>query len=135
MKHYTTLTFILLVTISLSSCDSFTEVDAPQTQITSSAIFEEKSSANAALADIYSRIREEGVVTGNSGCNNFHTTCILKNNQIKFNALVSTRMACPGDGESVFFSALATADNYRFVQDLLELRKGEVVVIRFHRRH
>lgn len=65
MKHYTTLAIILLVTISLVSCDSFTEVNAPQTQITSSAVFEEKSSANAALADIYSRIREEGVVTGN----------------------------------------------------------------------
>jgi hypothetical protein len=65
MKHFITIAIILLVNLLLSSCDSFTEVDAPQTQITSSAVFEEKSSANAALADIYSRIREEGVVTSN----------------------------------------------------------------------
>jgi starch-binding outer membrane protein, SusD/RagB family len=64
MKYYPTLTLILLVNTLLSSCTSFTEVAAPQTQITSSAVFEEKSSANAALSDIYSRIREEGVVTG-----------------------------------------------------------------------
>lgn len=66
MKHYTKLAILSIISILLTSCESFTEVDAPQTQITSSAVFEEKSSANAALAEIYSRIREEGVVTGNS---------------------------------------------------------------------
>jgi hypothetical protein len=66
MKHFIPLAITLLVNSLLSSCDSFTEVDAPPTQITTSAVFEQKSSANAALADIYSRIREEGVVTGNN---------------------------------------------------------------------
>lgn len=65
MKKYAILSIPLFAISVLASCDSFTEVASPQTQITSSAVFEEKSSANAALADIYSRIREEGVVTGN----------------------------------------------------------------------
>jgi hypothetical protein len=66
MKHIIKSAVALSIAILLPSCDSFTEVDPPQTQITSPAVFEEKSSANAALADIYSRIREEGVVTGNN---------------------------------------------------------------------
>ena len=66
MKHIIKSVIALSICLLLHSCESFTEVDAPQTQITSPAVFEETSSANAALADIYSRIREEGVVTGNN---------------------------------------------------------------------
>ncbi|AXP82741.1 SusD family protein [Mariniflexile rhizosphaerae] len=51
--------------ICLIACDSFTEVDAPNNQIVSSQVFTNKSGAESALADIYARIREEGVVTGN----------------------------------------------------------------------
>lgn len=48
------------------ACDSFTEVEAPNNQILAVDVFTTKSGAESALADIYARIREEGVVTGNT---------------------------------------------------------------------
>jgi len=53
------------VLIGLSyGCSNFTDVDLPSSQLTSGTVFEEKATANAAMADIYSKIRESGVLTG-----------------------------------------------------------------------
>lgn len=61
------LKYILFTALAgLLACDSFTELDAPPTQIASSEVFIDKSGAEAALADIYARIREEGAVSGNA---------------------------------------------------------------------
>lgn len=73
--------------------------------------------------------------TGNSSCNSFNTTFKLTGNALTFDYPASTRMACPGNGEAVFFNALAMSNNYRFENDLLEFRKGEEVIMRFHRKH
>lgn len=62
LKYISVAATLLLVI----ACDSFTEVPAPDTQIESAQIFVEKSTATAALADIYARIREEGLVTANT---------------------------------------------------------------------
>ncbi|MFV8339529.1 RagB/SusD family nutrient uptake outer membrane protein [Flavobacterium sp. LB3P21] len=51
----------------LYSCESFTEVDTPQSQLTSPAVFENVTTANAAMANIYARLREDGMVTGTPG--------------------------------------------------------------------
>ena len=48
-------------------CESFTEVDTPQSQLTSPAVFENVRTANAAMADIYAHIREQGMVNGTPG--------------------------------------------------------------------
>lgn len=53
-------TFLIL----LASCDSFTEVDPPQSELTASAVFEDAASVNAALANIYAKMRDEVLVTG-----------------------------------------------------------------------
>lgn len=50
--------------ILLFSCESFIEVDLPQSQLTGTAVFENTSTANAALYDIYARLRENGVASG-----------------------------------------------------------------------
>ncbi len=50
----------------LNSCDSFVEVDLPNSQLTSSAVFEDKATANAAMVDIYNKIRNNGLLTGTS---------------------------------------------------------------------
>lgn len=55
---------ILILTCGFHSCESFIEVEVPQSQLTGVAVFEDKSTAVAALSDIYARIREEGMVTG-----------------------------------------------------------------------
>jgi hypothetical protein len=42
------------------------EVDLPNSQLTSSAVFEDKATANAAMVDIYNKIRDNGMLTGTS---------------------------------------------------------------------
>lgn len=55
------LPFIFLFTYS---CEDFTETDMPQSQLIASAVFEDVSTANAALSDIYARLREGSVSAG-----------------------------------------------------------------------
>jgi hypothetical protein len=57
--------FFFIISL-LGSCDSFVEVDLPESQLTSKVVFEQYSTADAALADIYSKIRNIGLLTGNS---------------------------------------------------------------------
>lgn len=52
--------------IVLNSCDSFVAVDLPNSQLTTASVFEDKATASAALVDIYNKIRENGLLTGNS---------------------------------------------------------------------
>lgn len=56
----------LFALILLGSCDSFVEVDLPESQLTNKIVFEQYSTADAALVDIYSKIRNLGLLTGNS---------------------------------------------------------------------
>lgn len=57
---------LLLSSCILNSCDSFVEVDLPNSQLTSPAVFEDKATANAAMVDIYNKIRDNGLLTGTS---------------------------------------------------------------------
>jgi hypothetical protein len=55
----------------LNGCDSFVTVDLPTSQLTNTAVFEDNATANAALIDIYSKIRDKGILTGtNTGISN-----------------------------------------------------------------
>lgn len=61
---YKMLCFTILTVMFLNSCDSFTEIDVPQSQLIGSVVFEDVSTATAALVNSYARLREEGMVTG-----------------------------------------------------------------------
>lgn len=55
----------------MASCDSFVEVDLPKSQLTNEAVFDSYATAEAALTDIYSKIRDQGLLTGTpSGLSN-----------------------------------------------------------------
>lgn len=56
--------FLLLGLLTVSSCDDFTEVDMPITELNTQAVFEQESTANAAMTNIYARIRDNGMLTG-----------------------------------------------------------------------
>ena len=56
--------WILLFVIG--SCESFTEIDTPQTELIGTTVFEDVATAEAALADIYARMREGGIASGTS---------------------------------------------------------------------
>lgn len=52
------------VALFLSACDSFVEVDLPKSQLTSATVFEDYTTANAALVDIYAKLRDNGILSG-----------------------------------------------------------------------
>lgn len=61
-------TIAVLVGNLLISCDDFIKVDTPQNQLIAQTVFEEKTTAHAAMTDIYSKMRDGGIFTGiNSG--------------------------------------------------------------------
>ncbi|WP_119789588.1 RagB/SusD family nutrient uptake outer membrane protein [Flavobacterium anhuiense] len=56
--------FLLMLSVS---CDSFTQVDLPSSQLNAEDVFQDKASATAALADIYSSLTQNGILTGYPG--------------------------------------------------------------------
>jgi hypothetical protein len=55
---------LLILVIGMYSCDSFVEVDLPKAQLTNVTVFEDAATANAALLDVYVKIRDKGLLTG-----------------------------------------------------------------------
>ncbi len=49
----------------MESCESFVEVDPPQSELTGEVVFEDSATAEAALANIYGKLRQEVLLTGN----------------------------------------------------------------------
>jgi hypothetical protein len=62
--NFSLLLLPIIISMVMISCDSFIEVDLPESQLTKAAIFESNATANAALTDVYSKIREQGILTG-----------------------------------------------------------------------
>jgi len=58
------LTLFFGLALGINSCDSFVEVELPKAQLTSVTVFQDVATANAALSDIYSKIRDRGLLTG-----------------------------------------------------------------------
>lgn len=56
---------MLLLALSLVyACADFTDVDLPSSQLTAGTVFKDKTTANAAIVDIYAKIRDSGLLTG-----------------------------------------------------------------------
>jgi len=67
--YFRTLAGLLCLLPLLVSCDDFLEVPAPDSQLNSHAVFQDYSSASAALTNIYASIRDQGLLFGDvSGC-------------------------------------------------------------------
>nr|WP_199000218.1 RagB/SusD family nutrient uptake outer membrane protein [Flavobacterium sp. ASV13] len=61
-----------LLSIFFCSCDSFVETDMPKSQLNRDNVFEDYLTANAAMADVFSKVRDRGVLTGTQfGLNNY----------------------------------------------------------------
>lgn len=54
-------------------CDDFVEIDRPNAQLTTQAVFENATTANAAMADVYAQTGENGLLTGKS----FGLSCLM----------------------------------------------------------
>lgn len=55
---------ILLISLCLIACDDFVDVEIPSSQLTGAVVFDDRNTANAALADLYSKLRDSGILTG-----------------------------------------------------------------------
>ena len=65
------ITILTTICFNLLSCDSFVDIDQPNSQLTADAVFESKATATAAMTDIYAQMRDNGILTGKlSGISN-----------------------------------------------------------------
>jgi len=64
MKNFKITVLSLFVLLSLMGCDSFVDVETPNSQLTGLTVFEDRTTANAALIDIYSKLRDTGLLNG-----------------------------------------------------------------------
>ncbi|KGE13930.1 META domain-containing protein [Sphingobacterium deserti] len=76
----------------------------------------------------------EKKVAGNSSCNNFFGTFETQANKLKFGPLGSTKMACQGNGEKVFFGTLDKVATYSVRDNRLIMIMGDIVVMRWKRK-
>lgn len=78
---------------------------------------------------------EEKRVSGNSSCNSFSGKLVADDTSISFNEpMVSTKMACPGQGESIFFETLKKVNKYNINGDTtLNFMMGDIAIMRFNK--
>lgn len=55
---------MLFTVFTIWGCDSFVDVELPNSQLTAPAVFEDMATADAAMTSIYSSLRDRGVLTG-----------------------------------------------------------------------
>ncbi len=83
---------------------------------------------NLPVIEIYP---EEERLHGNTGCNTIDGRIEIDGSKIKFLDLVTTEMACPGDLEKRFLSALQRINNYKIEKLRLHLFVDETEVMVF----
>jgi len=85
---------------------------------------------NYPIIEIY--VKEERL-HGNTGCNTINGKIKIDGNKISFSQVIATKMACPGDLEYRFLSALESIDNYKIEKLRLFLYEGEEVKMVFRK--
>jgi hypothetical protein len=66
MKIYIRYALMLFILLPVTGCDNFVEVEVPGSQLTGNVVFEDRTTANAAMVSIYSKLRDSGLLTGNA---------------------------------------------------------------------
>lgn len=69
-------------------------------------------------------------VSGNGGCNSFSGGVTLAGSGLKFGPLMSTKMACQGTAEDVFFKNIDRVTSYSATDNQLTLIADDIVVMR-----
>lgn len=59
------LLFVIVLTTS-QSCDSYVEVELPNSQLTATAVFEDMTTATAAISGLYAKMRTSGLLNGSA---------------------------------------------------------------------
>lgn len=85
---------------------------------------------NLPMIEIY--VKEERV-HGNTSCNTINGKVEIDKNQIAFSDIITTEMACPGDLEQRFLSALQRVNNYNIEKLRLFLFEDEKELLTFRK--
>lgn len=56
----------MIIGLHSSSCDSFVAVDLPNNQLTGVVVFEDPTTADAAMRNVYASLRDSGILTGSA---------------------------------------------------------------------
>lgn len=56
--------YVLILVMTAIACDDFVDVEVPQNQLVANTVFEESATANAVMTDIYAKMRDAGMLTG-----------------------------------------------------------------------
>ncbi len=85
------------------------------------------------LTDVYLTFNTNSTFSGNAGCNRISGKFVLKGTSIKFENIISTKMACPKlEEETAFLKLLQeTVSAYTVTQSTLWLRDGASNIV-FH---
>ncbi len=66
-KHMFQLIVVIMFLFSLGACNKFVEIPMPSSELASPMVFEDLTTANAAVVDMYIQLRERVLATGQSG--------------------------------------------------------------------
>lgn len=82
---------------------------------------------------------KENRVMGRNSCNNYSGSIKVEGNAIDFDekGMISTKMFCEGEGESVYMNTLKKIDGYSITNEgkTLNLLVGDVEMMRFERKY
>lgn len=65
-SNWITLMLVSFLSVINYSCDSFVEVELPNSQLTAEAVYQNKATAVAAMSSIHAKMRDNGLLTGSS---------------------------------------------------------------------
>lgn len=148
INNYAIRIYLVISVLLLSGCDQFVDVDLPTSQLTATAVFQDKNTVNAAMSNIYARMRDSGILAGTQGglsnqmgnyadelvyygsitgiARNFYNNTILPSNVNNFNLWSSSYKQIYASNaiiEGVSASAaLTAADKNQFTGEALFVR-------------
>lgn len=129
MKKY--IPFLLMLIIILSACTSQADSLTGTWKLISYGPTESMTTA-VPNADATMTFADDGTVSGSSGCNSLSGEYSVDGDQVTFNALTSTLMACDDvhmDQESVVFQVLTGTAQYEVAEDTLTITNGNMILV------
>ena len=141
---YSTSIFAIFLTLLVAelfvSCDDFTDVDLPNSQLNTVTVFEDNATATAALTSIYSKIRDNGLLAGTSTglshqLGNYTDELTYYGNPLNttFNFYNNTLLASNGDLSNLWgstynqiYAANAVIDGVALSTKLTESQKNQL---------
>lgn len=138
-------TLIMLAIVTLSSCNALkntVEASSDLSKLGGTWELNYISGPRIAFNGLYPGQKpkllfslSEKRVSGNSSCNSFSGKLLADDTSINFNEpLAATKMACPGEGEAVFFEMLKKVNKYAITGDTtLNFMMGDIAIMRFRK--